>query len=152
VVGRVVVADCPLRGTRAMGRRGGEPVRGAGAAAPRAVFCHVALPRRSAAHRATGLEGVHARVGGPQAVIGRVVVADRTLRGPRTRGGRGGEPVRGADAAAPRAALRPVALARRGATRGAARLERAAGRAAGAGRAVHSRALVALLGAVEEAV
>src|SRR6185295_18363892 len=112
----------------------------------------VAHAGRGAAHRAAGLEEVHARVGGSQAVVGRVVVAHPALRGARTRRRRGGEPVRGADGATARAVFRHVALARRGAAHARGRLERARGRAAGGGRPVHARALIALLGAVDGAV
>src|SRR2546422_5934443 len=53
---------------------------------PRARLRHVALARRGPADERRGLEHVHARVAGPRAVVGRVVVARPALRGPLSAG------------------------------------------------------------------
>src|SRR5439155_117513 len=69
-----VVARATLRGARAAGRRHREAVRRTRARGARAALRHVALARQARrygpAHRAAGLENVHARVAAPQAVIG----------------------------------------------------------------------------------
>src|SRR5439155_4678544 len=88
VVGSVVVAGAALRGARTAGRRRCEAVRRARARGPRAGLRHVALARGDPARVAGRPEDVHARVVGPRAVIGSVVVAGAALRGARAVGGR----------------------------------------------------------------
>src|SRR5439155_22056263 len=98
---------------------------------PRTRLRPAALARRAPARVAGRPEDVHARVAGPRAVVGRVVVARAALRGPRTAGRRGGEAVRRARARRPRAGLRHVALARRGPACEAGRPEGVHARVAG---------------------
>src|SRR5204862_211732 len=85
VVGGVVVAHATLRAARARRRGWLEAVRRTRATGSRAAFRYVALTGRAAADRGAVLEDIHARVAGPRAVIGRVVVAHATLRRARAR-------------------------------------------------------------------
>src|SRR5262249_53552215 len=123
VIGCIVVTRAPLRRARAVRRHCGKLIRRTGARTPRAALPSVALPRRGAADDGSGLEGVHARVTAPQAMIVRVVVTRAPLRRARAERRRCGKLIRRTGARTPRAALRYVALARGGPAHRACALE-----------------------------
>src|SRR5439155_1651834 len=97
---------------------------------------HITLVGGGTAGEAGGLEDIDARVGGPRAVIGGVVVAGPALRGAEAaRRGRG-EAVCRAGARSCRAGLRHIALAGRGAADEAGVLEDIDAGVAGAGAVI----------------
>src|SRR5205807_1938383 len=117
VIGRILIARAALRGAPAMRRCECEAVGRTCPARARTRLRYVALARRGAAREGARLEGVYARVAGPRAVIGRVVVARAALRGARAARRARLEHVGRTRPARARTGLRHVALARRGAAR-----------------------------------
>src|SRR5439155_9115667 len=83
VIGRVVVARAGLRIARAAPRARLEHVARTRPARAGTGLRHVALAGRGAAREGARLEDVHARITGPRAVIGRIVVARAALRAGR---------------------------------------------------------------------
>src|SRR5439155_1378529 len=120
VAGVRPVAGTAVQRPDAGRRRRLETVRRACARGPRAALRHVALTRRGAARRGRRLEAVHAVAG---TVAGVRPVTGTAVRGPDAGRRRRLEAVRRARARRPRAALRHVALTRRGTARRGRRLE-----------------------------